>query len=297
MLTFPSVPHLPLDLTTALDRAAALVREADALVIAAGAGMGVDSGLPDFRGDTGFWQAYPALGQAGLNFRDIASAENFDHDAQLAWGFYGHRLKLYRDTKPHQGFAILQKWAQSKAAGAFVYTSNVDGQFQKAGFAEDELEECHGSIHHLQCAQHCTGDVVSAQALQPQVDEQQCRWQGALPSCPQCGAVLRPNIFMFNDAHWADGRSYAQERRLIARLQQWQQQGIKPLVIELGAGQALATVRHFSAGICRQFAAVDAALLRINVRESEVARPLDVGLAMGALAALTAVDARLAHVA
>ena len=102
---------------------------------------------------------------------------------------------------------------------------------------------------------------------------------------------------MFSDAHWADGRSYAQKRRLIARLQQWQQQGIKPLVIELGAGQALPTVRHFSAGICRQFAAVDAALLRINVRESEVARPLDVGLAMGALAALTAVDARLGSAA
>ena len=50
----------------AIARAADLVRQADALVIAAGAGMGVDSGLPDFRGDTGLWQAYPALGRAGL---------------------------------------------------------------------------------------------------------------------------------------------------------------------------------------------------------------------------------------
>jgi hypothetical protein len=43
-----------------LEHAAALVAQAD-LLIAAGAGMGVDSGLPDFRGNQGFWKAYPAL--------------------------------------------------------------------------------------------------------------------------------------------------------------------------------------------------------------------------------------------
>ena len=41
--------------------AAELIEQADAIVIAAGAGMGVDSGLPDFRGNEGFWKAYPAL--------------------------------------------------------------------------------------------------------------------------------------------------------------------------------------------------------------------------------------------
>ncbi|MCK5220819.1 MAG: NAD-dependent protein deacetylase, partial [Candidatus Aminicenantes bacterium] len=39
--------------------AAALIRDADAILIGAGAGMGVDSGLPDFRGNEGFWNAYP----------------------------------------------------------------------------------------------------------------------------------------------------------------------------------------------------------------------------------------------
>src|SRR4051794_18199581 len=44
----------------ALDRAAQAIAAADALLIGAGAGMGVDSGLPDFRGNQGFWKAYPA---------------------------------------------------------------------------------------------------------------------------------------------------------------------------------------------------------------------------------------------
>ena len=40
--------------------AARLINEADSLIIAAGAGMGVDSGLPDFRGKKGFWTTYSA---------------------------------------------------------------------------------------------------------------------------------------------------------------------------------------------------------------------------------------------
>ncbi len=43
--------------------AAKLISAADGLMITAGAGMGVDSGLPDFSGDDGFWRAYPALGR------------------------------------------------------------------------------------------------------------------------------------------------------------------------------------------------------------------------------------------
>lgn len=56
-----------------LEHAAALVAQADLLIVAAGAGMGVDSGLPDFRGNQGFWKAYPALAQARMEFTSVAS--------------------------------------------------------------------------------------------------------------------------------------------------------------------------------------------------------------------------------
>jgi hypothetical protein len=42
-----------------ISQAARAIQKADAVLITAGAGMGVDSGLPDFRGDEGFWKAYP----------------------------------------------------------------------------------------------------------------------------------------------------------------------------------------------------------------------------------------------
>jgi len=84
-------------------RCAELIRQADGLLVTAGAGMGVDAGLPDFRGANGFWRAYPALAQSGIAFDEIASPVTFQTDPALAWGFYGHRLNLYRRTEPHEG--------------------------------------------------------------------------------------------------------------------------------------------------------------------------------------------------
>ena len=54
-------------------RAVSWLREADGMLVTAGAGMGVDSGLPDYRGTEGFWRAYPPLKQHRLTFRDMAN--------------------------------------------------------------------------------------------------------------------------------------------------------------------------------------------------------------------------------
>src|SRR3989338_2408963 len=122
-------------------RCARLISSATGLLVTAGAGMGVDSGLPDFRGSAGFWNHYPALGRQGIGFTDIANPAAFRASPELAWGFYGHRLNLYRETIPHQGFAILREIGGNMPDGLFVFTSNVDGQFQKAGFDHGHICE------------------------------------------------------------------------------------------------------------------------------------------------------------
>ena len=99
-----------------LERAAQDIMSAEAILIGAGAGMGVDSGLPDFRGGQGFWQAYPPYEKLGLDFVTLANPRWFRDDPMLAWGFYGHRLMLYRQTEPHGGFAILRRWMRADAA-------------------------------------------------------------------------------------------------------------------------------------------------------------------------------------
>ncbi len=176
----------------AAEHAAALLEQVDALIVAAGAGMGVDSGLPDFRGNEGFWRAYPALAQARLDFASIASPAAFREAPELAWGFYGHRLALYRRTVPHAGFAQPQRWGARMHQGLSVFTSNVDGQFQMAGYSADAVHECHGSIHHLQCLQGCSDAIWPADDFLPDVDEATCRLRNAPPRCPTAVAWRGP---------------------------------------------------------------------------------------------------------
>jgi len=89
----------------------------------------------------------------------MASPHWFETDPRFAWAFYGHRLHLYRDTTPHEGVEILLDLVNRKEGDYFIYTSNVDGQFQKAGFDEDRIVEVHGSIDHLQCARNYRGHI------------------------------------------------------------------------------------------------------------------------------------------
>lgn len=269
-----------------LDTIALWFSEADSLLITAGAGIGVDSGLPDFRGNDGFWQAYPALKSAKLDFADMANPSWFLTNPRLAWGFYGHRLELYRKTKPHEGFSILSRWAKLFPQGGAIFTSNVDGQFQAAGFSEDLIYECHGSIHHLQCSAMCTDDIWSAQEFIPEVDEDDCQLMNQFALCPHCGGIARPNILMFNDDTWIDERSHQQG----TRLDTWLKKTNHPLIIELGAGTAIPSVREFGERVVDEFSP---RLIRINLREATVSGFEGISLSMGSLEGLKMIDAHL----
>jgi NAD-dependent SIR2 family protein deacetylase len=269
------------------DEAAAAVSEAEALLITTGAGMGVDSGLPDFRGNQGFWKAYPPLERLGISFVDMANPGWFSRDPELAWGFYGHRLNLYRETTPHAGFEILKRWSDRLPHGSFVFTSNVDGHFQLTGFDLERVIECHGSLAHLQCATPCGHEIWSAEDLEVAVDEDSFRAASPLPECPHCTALARPNVLMFNDWHWVPHRSSAQERRFEAWLDEARDS--RMVIIELGAGSAVPTVRMTSERVARS---LDATLVRINPREPQAPHG-HVSLPLGALEALEAIDERL----
>ncbi|MFD9736948.1 NAD-dependent deacetylase [Umezawaea sp. NPDC059074] len=258
-----------------LEQAAELLARADAVLICAGAGMGVDSGLPDFRGDQGFWQAYPPYERLGLSFVELADPVHFADDPGLAWGFYGHRMHLYRDTVPHVGFDLLRGWGAEQR----VFTSNVDGQFQRAGFVD--VAEVHGSIHHLQCVEPCSEDIWAADSLSVVVDVETMRAVGPLPRCRNCGGLARPNILMFGDYGWVGARSQVALDSLAA----WRRglRGKSLVVVEIGAGSAIPTVRRQA----ELASAARGALIRINPREPEVRHGRGVSLAMGAAEALT----------
>jgi len=264
-----------------IKKAAKSIKEADYLLITAGAGMGVDSGLPDFRGNEGFWRAYPIAKRLGLNFQALANPKWFDINPRLAWAFYGHRLNMYRNTTPHEGFKILLNLPHNK----FVFTSNVDGQFQKAGFDENRIVEIHGSIHYLQCSVPCS-DEIWENNEHIEIDMKKFEALN-IPKCKNCHATARPNILMFGDFNFIEKRVNGQLMRFQKWLKDFENNGNRLVIIEIGAGKAVPTVRMMSEDIRRLYGAK---LIRINPAEADGA---DIQIPLGAKEALEKISVYL----
>jgi NAD-dependent SIR2 family protein deacetylase len=109
----------------------------------------------------------------------------------------------------------------------------------------------------------------------------------AIPRCIRCHGIARPNILMFGDFSWLSDRTNRQEERYHSFLDQ--QQGKRIVVIEIGAGTAIPTIRATSERIGR---APQATVIRINLHEAAISLP-HLSLPCGGLAGLTALDALL----
>ncbi len=262
-----------------------VIRESRALVVTAGAGMGVDSGLPDFRGDKGFWNAYPMYERLGINFIEAANPIHFAMDPAFGWGFYGHRANLYRDASPHAGFQIILDWTRRYNLDYFVATSNVDGHFQRAGFAEDRVYEVHGSILYMQCLTPCSDEIWESDEIVP-VDLNTMRAQH-IPQCPRCAAVARPNILMFGDFSWISERSDQQSYRFNHFLYEHRHENL--VVVEIGAGTGVPTIRRMSEHLG---ARRNTTVVRVNLREPQIQFP-HISVPCGGLKALRGIDETL----
>jgi NAD-dependent SIR2 family protein deacetylase len=264
----------------ALQHAAKLIDHADALIIAAGAGMSVDSGLPDFRGSHGLWTT---LLPDGMHERDLhawTQGHCFEANPVQAWRFYAEALRVCEKTVPHAGYDLLLDWATRKPHGAFVYTSNVDGHFEAAGFAAERIIECHGTIRHFQCVRPCSS------AVWPAVLSGARSKDGlTLPRCRRCGALARPNFLLFSDPSWIVARTNAQR----LRIETWRAGPCNPVVIEIGAGLALPSVRMFAQSLRLP-------LIRINTDATELNGAATVALQGRAIDVLRSLDRELAEV-
>lgn len=255
-----------------------LINNADAILIGAGAGMGVDSGLPDFRGKEGFWRAYPQLKALNKYFIDMARGDLFFDNPELAWWFYGHRFNLYATTQPHEGYDLLKNISLKKPT--FIFTSNVDGHFQKSGFNINQITECHGSINHLQCSYGCSDNTWKIAKLPFKTNDLNLSIEGNHPRCPFCGGSARPNILMFDDHWWVSDRIRKQQSNLYRWLDE--NCGKKITAIELGAGTAIPSVRNVLSYNTKN-------LIRINPTDCDVSKG-QVPIEMSALSALTEIN-------
>jgi NAD-dependent SIR2 family protein deacetylase len=170
----------------------------------------------------------------------------------------------------------------------FIFTSNVDGQFQKAGFDPNKIVEIHGSIHYLQCTLPCSNKIWPADNIEVKIDFNQFKALDPLPKCPLCGRIARPNILMFNDFYWISSRTDKQEQKFNSWLDYLFKNKIPTIIFEIGAGTAVPTVRYTSENLALK---LNAPLIRINPRDYQIPQnPKFIPIPHTALHALQNID-------
>ncbi len=165
-----------------LERAIDTISGADLVVVATGAGMSKESGIPTFRdAQEGLWARYDP--------QQLATRQGFSEDPARVWGWYNYRRGLIARTEPHAGHRAVAE-LEALVAELIVVTQNVDGFHQLAG--STTVLELHGNINRFKCFDHdhlIEADVPIAESDGP-VDP---------PGCPACGAPVRPAVVWYGE--------------------------------------------------------------------------------------------------
>jgi NAD-dependent SIR2 family protein deacetylase len=290
-----------------LRRAATLIKAADAIFLTNGAGLGVDSGLGTFRGrheQKGGWGPLERLEETPYS---MSKPRRFDTDARLAWGYHFGRYVEFEQAVPHDGYRIMLDWCKSKPRGFAIFTSNIDSHWTRV-LATHEAEpqalvEYHGNMSLMQCHHNCrkvwpTKDTVSL--TQYTVDPVTGRADGT-STCPSCGGLARFNVCLIADTLFNDAKRIKQEQLWNAYVEELNKgPAVNVVVIEVGAGTGIPTVRRKSGEITRMIPG--AKLIRINLDDPELDLSVDRGhisadpghVSIGDLGALEAIT-RLAR--
>ncbi len=276
------------DTQSLISQSAKILEEAEALIITAGSGIGIDSGLPNYNDPNVFKNLFPKLGLENISFAQMANPAWFTKNPKRAWAFYASLKETYAQTEPHNGYEQLLELAKTKKEGYFIFTSNVDGHFQKAGFDPLRIEECHGSIHHLQCSFPC-GDHTWQHGPDMPYHAENMELSVDPPTCPYCHSIARPNILLYSDWNWAESRTDEQGTRFSKWFQHVHKNKIPTAVIEVGAGTTIPTVRYQSE---RLSSALKTPLIRINPNNFDVPKD-SIGLPLGAKTGINSIFGKL----
>jgi NAD-dependent SIR2 family protein deacetylase len=203
----------------ALSRLRGEIEKADAIVIGAGSGLSTAAGLT-YSGERFECYFFDFAQKYGI--QDIYSGGFYPFpDEETTWAWWARHIYFNRYVEPQKPvYRNLLSIVESK--DYFVITTNVDHQFQRAGFDKQRLFYTQGDYGLLQCATPCCQKTWDNEAIiHPMVDEQRdMKIPSALiPRCPNCGGKMMPNLRsderFVEDAGWhaAAGRYEAFEQK------------------------------------------------------------------------------------
>ena len=142
-----------------------------------GAGISVESGIPDFRSAGGLWSKYDP--------EEYAHIGAFRSNPTKVWQMIKDMMELVLGAQPnpaHIALAELERMGLLQA----VITQNVDGLHQRGG--SKEVIEFHGSNQWLVCL-GCGYRQESASLSLEDIP----------PRCPQCSSILKPDVVFFGE--------------------------------------------------------------------------------------------------
>ncbi|MGE5293259.1 MAG: SIR2 family NAD-dependent protein deacylase [Solirubrobacterales bacterium] len=152
------------------------------IVVLTGAGVSAASGLATFRGHGGLWKQFDA--------EACASATALHANPLLVWRLISYLRRGGRDAKPnaaHEALVALES-RMREGQSLTVVTQNIDGLHQKAG--NRNVIELHGRLSHTRCVNpRCKSKPFEDWDL----------YEAEVPHCERCGAVLRPDIVLFEE--------------------------------------------------------------------------------------------------
>ncbi|HLF26198.1 MAG TPA: NAD-dependent deacylase [Anaerolineae bacterium] len=156
------------------------------LVVLTGAGVSAESGVPTFRGPDGLWRSFRP--------EDLATPEAFARDPKLVWEWYAWRREVVAQCAPnaaHRTLVEIEAEAARAVSGSghgnfTLITQNVDGLHEAAG--SRNLLRLHGSLWSLRCTREGL-----------RFEDRRVPLSQLPPVCPQCDALLRPDVVWFGE--------------------------------------------------------------------------------------------------
>lgn len=152
------------------------------IVFLTGAGISAASGLRTYRGPGGIWD--------DAEVAECAHVRTLLRQPQRTWALFGGMREPVAAAEPNAAHLALARFEAALGPGHefLLITQNIDGLHQRAG--SRRVVELHGNV----CTTRCSHDGCT---LAPYADS--ATHAGDVPTCPECGAALRPDIVLFGE--------------------------------------------------------------------------------------------------
>lgn len=258
-------------------QAADMIQKADYVLMGAGAGLSTAAGA--VYGGTWFEENFKEFKEKygnGLYMQDMYSAGFHPYpDEESFWGYWSKQAILGGiDLDVTPLYKDILKLLKDKRT--FCLSTNADGQFQKAGYKEEQIFCTQGDYFHMQCQKACHPRTYNAVKLFKQMDQARKSCQiptYMVPKCPICGGPMTMNLrcdqYFVQDEAW-----YQAEKRFGDFLNEALKSQKKLLLLELGVGFNTPTIIRFPfEKLVKENKQVN--LIRLNLNEAVIPESIE----------------------